>query len=174
MGAWVWFAQTILERPNLKEQFQNYQGKILWVCNWFQVITELAEILPWWENFPKLKSNKSNSFEARRALVEVTENSDATFFKWMHGSILSQIHAHWEWNVVWWKMKCNLNFVDNRHKKTEKYPHNPNWSKNGDTGFEWKNICWMMGHPEREWKENSPWLQIALNLRQNIEEKKAA
>ncbi len=169
LWAWVWFAQTILERPELRAQFEKYTGKLFGVCNGFQVITQLAEILPWGENFPKLLHNTSNSFEARKVQVKISEKEDSQFLKWMWGSILSQINSHGEGRVTGGSLDYGINFVDHRWNKTESYPHNPNGSPDGATWFELWNICAMMWHPEREWRSDSPWLQIAFNMRLAIE-----
>lgn len=172
LWAGVWFAQTILETPHLREQFSNYKGKLLGTCNGLQVITQLAEILEWWDQFPEMVRNESRNFEARKVMVKITENPDAIFFKWMNWSILSQINSHWEWRAKGGNINYNIHYVDHKWEKTESYPHNPNGSPNGATWFEIWNIAGMMGHPEREHEENSPWLQIAYNMRVAIENEK--
>ncbi len=178
LGAGVWFAQTILNRPDLREQFENYVWLMFWSCNGYQELMQLSEILEWGEDFPKLTHNKSNSFEARKVQVQITEKKDAVFFTGMWGSIISQVNSHWEWLQVWWNIDSGVNYVDHDWNKTETYPLNPNGSKNWATWFELKGknqiICWMMWHPERDYKEDSPWSYMANNQRMYLENEKTA
>ena len=71
------------------------------------------------------------------------------------------------------------NYVDSSHNIAEKYPLNPNGSKNGIAGVcnEDGRITIMMPHPERvfrkvqlswhrkDWNEYSPWMQIFINAK---------
>ena len=172
LWAWVWLAQTILNIPKLKKQFEEFEWFFMWVCNSCQMIWELWKILPGGEKFPKFKRNTSAQFEARLSPVKIKENSDSIFLKWMWWSVLPVISSHWEWRVEWGEMEANLNYVDHHCNETQVYPHNPNGSENWATWFELWKIFFMMWHPEREWDPNSPWLQIPLNLRKWVEDQK--
>ena len=77
--------------------------------------------------------------------------------------------------------KITMTYVDNKGKKTMKYPFNPNGSNGGATGFcnNDGRINIMMPHPERlihinnfswtpsKWKV-SPWLKMFINAREWI------
>ena len=173
LWAGVGWAQIILNNPKLREQFENYKWIVRGSCNWFQTICELAKWLETWWDWPELKHNKSNSFEARKWLVKIVESKDTVFLKWMGGSIIESISSHWEWNQIWWDSETGIKFVDNNWNITEQYPYNPNGSENWNTSFEYRDdkkaIFWLMPHPERDYRENSPWLQMALNIREEVE-----
>ena len=79
------------------------------------------------------------------------------------------------------KESAVMRYIDNNSKVTEKYPYNPNGSKDGLTAFtnEDGRFTIMMPHPERvfltkqfswfpnEWKnEYSPWMKFFLNARE--------
>ncbi|MDQ5885277.1 MAG: phosphoribosylformylglycinamidine synthase, partial [Patescibacteria group bacterium] len=80
-----------------------------------------------------------------------------------------------------------MQYVDNNHQPTNKYPLNPNGSKDGLTGFTSIDgrATIMMPHPERsfmsrqlswrpkEWPANSsPWIRMFQNARQWTENNK--
>lgn len=169
LWSWVWFASVIKENESVREQFKNYEWYLMWVCNWCQTIGEIWDILPWGEKFPKFKRNTSTQFEARLSPVRIKENNDSIFLKWMWWSILPIISAHWEWRVEGWDLVSNLNYTDHNWNPTDAYPHNPNGSKDWATWYESWKVFFMMWHPEREPEADSAWLQIPLNLREQIE-----
>jgi len=172
LGAGRWFAASILENEIVRKQCEEFKGFWLWVCNGCQTISQLWDILEGGENFPEFKQNTSTQFEARLSPVKISEPKDSIFLKWMNGSIVPVISSHGEWRVEGWNMISNLNYTDHNGNPTDQYPHNPNGSEAGATGFEHGKTFFMMGHPEREYDPKSPWLQVPLNLREWVENNK--
>jgi phosphoribosylformylglycinamidine synthase len=174
LWAGAWFARTIEECESIANQFKVFKGFIFGVCNGCQVISQLKDILPDGHTFPDFKRNDSTLFEARKSSVSILENRDSKFLKGMGGSMIPVISSNGEGKSEWWNLIPSMRFVDHYGNATDKYPHNPNGSKAWATWYEVGNVLFMMSHPEREPNPESPWLQIPLNLRQWVEEQKAA
>ena len=149
------------------------------------MLSHLRDIIPGAEHWPDFVHNKSEQFESRLIMVEVTE-SPSILFSDMVGSYLPIVVAHGE-GRVYFKTKENsqdaittLQYVDNYLNTTEIYPANPNGSPAGQTGFTTQDgrFTIIMPHPERvflkkqfswfpeSWQhEESPWLQLFYNAR---------
>lgn len=165
----------------------------LGVCNGCQMLSQLHDMIPGAQSWPRFERNQSEQFEARLSLVEIVP-SPSILFDGMEGSVLPITVAHGEGQVryrnpVHSEQAFNtLRFVDGYGIATETYPANPNGSLWGQTGFCTPdgrfNI--LMPHPERVWRrsqcswapnswsqgafddhraEEGPWLRLFRNAR---------
>jgi len=192
LGAGQGWAKSILLNSRAHDQFAQFFQRgdtfALGICNGCQMMSQLREIIPGSELWPKFLRNASEQFEARLSLVEV-KSSPSLFFNGMVGSRLPIVVAHGEGRAVFIDQKqlqaainanlVVLNFVDNYGKTTEIYPANPNGSPHGITGITTRDgrVTLLMPHPERvfrtvqhswhpkEWEEDSPWLRMFRNAR---------
>ena len=88
----------------------------------------------------------------------------------------------WEQREEFWRVQSSnvgLQYVDNRHAVTERYPANPNGADRGLAGISAADgrVLIMMPHPERvfrsyqnawrddAWGEDGPWLRLFRNAR---------
>lgn len=174
-----------------KDFFANNSTFALGVCNGCQMLSQLKEIIPGAEHWPKFIKNKSEQFEARAVSVEIME-SPSIFFKEMAGSVLAIPVAHGEGLVNYdetmsqeaidKQMVC-VRYVDNYGEPTTRYPYNPNGSSGGITGLTTTDgrVTIMMPHPERVYRnvtqswspissdiEQGPWLRMFQNAREFI------
>ncbi|CAG8539584.1 4877_t:CDS:1, partial [Dentiscutata erythropus] len=135
-------------------------------------------LIPGTENWPLFKKNKSEQFEARFSLVEITSPTIAytkpsIFLNGMHSSIFPIAVAHSEGRAEFSSEEqlkkliaqdlVVARFVDNYGNPTEKYPYNPNGSPFGITGIQTPNgrVLAMMPHPERViLKESYSWYPV--------------
>lgn len=192
LGAGEGWAKSILFNARARDEFETFfradDTFALGVCNGCQMISNLKEIIPGTENWPRFVRNESERFEARFALVEI-QKSPSVFFDGMNGSRMPIAVSHGEGRAEFADAAhlaalessglVSVRFVDNYGKVTERYPFNPNGSPSGITGLtnESGRVTIMMPHPERvvraacnswrpdEWQEASPWLRSFRNLR---------
>lgn len=188
LGAGRGWATSILERPDLREQFARFFERAdsfsLGVCNGCQMLAQLKGLVPGAEHWPRFLRNRSEQYEARLAQVEVQE-SPSILFAGMAGSRIPVVVAHGEGFARFdapeheSAAKVALRFVDGHGQPTEAYPANPNGSPAGITGLTSRDgrATLMMPHPERVfrtlqmswhpegWGEDSPWLRIFRNAR---------
>ncbi|MBR4354771.1 MAG: phosphoribosylformylglycinamidine synthase [Kiritimatiellae bacterium] len=183
LGAGSGWARSILFNPRLKEMFRTFFHRedtfSLGICNGCQMLSQLKDIIPGAEAWPKFVKNVSEQFEARYAAIEI-EESPSIFFKGMAGSILPIAVAHGEgrvWTDGFTPAICAAHFVDNKGRPTMRYPYNPNGSLGGQTSFTTLDgrATIMMPHPERgfracqlsynpgTFKENGPWMRMFQN-----------
>lgn len=167
-------------------KFFNDKNKFaLGVCNGCQMFSQLKDIIPESSHWPLFIDNQSNQFEARQVYTKILK-TNSILFKDMYKSILPIIVSHGEGRVSFKKnqaiKKVTLKYVDFNHKTTNTYPHNPNGSMDGATGFcnNDGRINIMMPHPERllhvnnfswapaNWK-NSPWFKLFVNAREWVD-----
>ena len=91
LGAGRGWANSILMNNELRDDFENFFNRSdtfsLGVCNGCQVLSELKEIIPGAEEWPSLKKNLSNQFEARLVQLKVND-SRSIFFQNMKDSQL--------------------------------------------------------------------------------------
>ncbi|BBU81877.1 hypothetical protein EIMP300_32770 [Escherichia coli] len=151
------------------------------------MMSNLRELIPGSELWPRFVRNTSDRFEARFSLVEVTQ-SPSLLLQGMVGSQMPIAVSHGEGRVevrdaahlaaLESKGLVALRYVDNFGKVTETYPANPNGSPNGITAVttESGRVTIMMPHPERvfrtvsnswhpeNWGEDGPWMRIFRNL----------
>jgi phosphoribosylformylglycinamidine synthase len=192
LGAGRGWATSILERPDLREQFARFFERAdsfsLGVCNGCQMLAQLKGLVPGAEHWPRFLRNRSEQYEARLAQVEV-QDSPSILFAGMAGSRIPVVVAHGEGQARFDEAghadqaQVALRFVDGFGQATEAYPANPNGSPAGITGLTSRDgrATLMMPHPERVfrslqmswhpagWGEDSPWMRIFRNARAWVE-----
>ena len=195
LGAGEGWAKSILFNGQARDQFEGFFNRedtfSLGVCNGCQMLSNLKELIPGAELWPRFVRNESERFEARFSLVEV-QQSDSVFFNDMTNSRMPIAVSHGEGRV---EVKDSahlaalensgtiaLRYVDNNGNATQQYPNNPNGSPNAITGLTTTDgrVTIMMPHPERVfrtvanswapegWGENGAWMRMFQNARKNI------
>jgi phosphoribosylformylglycinamidine synthase len=195
LGAGEGWAKSVLFNDSTRDQFENFFKRedtfSLGVCNGCQMLSNLKELIPGANNWPRFVRNESERFEARFSLVEV-QKSDSVFFDGMQGSRMPIAVSHGEGRV---EVRDNdhlnaiensgtvaLRYVDNNGNQTQQYPSNPNGSPNAITGLTTTDgrVTIMMPHPERVfrtvanswapegWGENGAWMRMFQNARKNV------
>jgi phosphoribosylformylglycinamidine synthase len=188
LGAGQGWAKSILFNDKLREQFSAFFSRkdtfALGVCNGCQMMSNLAEIIPGTEAWPRFHRNKSEQFEARVAMLEVLE-SPSILFADMAGSRMPIVISHGEGRAVFasagqqGQALVSARFIDNRGAVASSYPANPNGSPDGITALTTADgrFTIMMPHPERSrravqmsWapaslSEDSPWMRMFRNAR---------
>lgn len=195
LGAGEGWAKSVLFNDRVREEFAEFfhrpQTLALGVCNGCQMMSNLKELIPGAEHWPRFVRNLSDRFEARFSLVEVTA-SPSMFMQGMAGSRMPIAVSHGEGHVevrdaahlaqIEHSNLVALRFVDNNGQVTENYPANPNGSPNGITAVTNLSgrVTVMMPHPERvfrtvsnswhpeEWGEDSPWMRMFRNARKQL------
>lgn len=103
LGAGQGWAQTILFNARARDEFAAFFARpetfALGVCNGCQMLSSLRELIPGAEHWPRFARNRSEQFEARLSLVEVTE-SPSILLRGMVGSRLPIAVAHGEGRAV--------------------------------------------------------------------------
>lgn len=199
LGAGEGWAKSILFNSHLREEFASFFHRAdtfaLGVCNGCQMLSNLHEIIPGTENWPRFVRNKSEQFEARFVMVEV-QKSSSLFFEGMVGSRMPIVVSHGE-GYAQFSASTDLSeitplvalrYVDNRGNPTEYYPLNPNGSPQGITGMTTPDgrFSILMPHPERviriaqhswypsgtgglarhaESSDDAPWMKMFRNAR---------
>ncbi|TIC86933.1 phosphoribosylformylglycinamidine synthase [Crenobacter intestini] len=187
LGAGEGWAKSILFNPRARDEFAAFFGRddsfALGVCNGCQMMSNLSEIIPGAEAWPKFKRNASEQFEARFTMVEVPASA-SLFLADMAGSQLPVVVSHGEGRAVFApgaqaEVAVALRYVDFGGRPTETYPMNPNGSPAGITGVTTADgrFTIMMPHPERTfrtvqmswhpegWGENGAWFRMFANAR---------
>ncbi len=183
LGAGSGWARSILYNDRLRAMFRAFFHRpdtfSLGVCNGCQMLSQLKDIIPGAEKWPKFVKNISEQFEARYATVEI-EESPSIFFRGMAGSRLPIAVAHGEgrvWTDGFVPSICAAHYVDNYGYATTRYPYNPNGSLGGQTAFTTADgrATILMPHPERGFracqlsynpgvfKVNGPWMRMFQN-----------
>jgi phosphoribosylformylglycinamidine synthase len=148
------------------------------------MISNLKSMIPGAHAWPKFTRNKSEQFEGRFVMAEVTA-SPSIFMQDMTGTQSPIVVSHGE-GYADFSTTGNideaivaLRFVDNRGQATESYPYNPNGSPRGITSVTTEDgrFTALMPHPERVfrtaihswspagWGEYSPWMRMFRNAR---------
>ncbi len=188
LGAGAGWAKSILFNPRAREQFEAFFNRSdvfsLGVCNGCQMMSHLRDLIPGAAHWPRFLKNRSEQFEARLVMVEVTD-SPSLFFAGMAGSRMPVVTAHGEGRAVFdsaqaqQAAKVSLRYVDNRGAIATTYPMNPNGSPDGITGLTTADgrFTILMPHPERifrpeqmswhpkEWDGDTPWMRLFRNAR---------
>jgi phosphoribosylformylglycinamidine synthase len=192
LGAGEGWAKSILFNPNAKAMFKAFFERedtfSLGVCNGCQMMSNLKEIIPGSEAWPRFVQNKSERFEARFSLVEI-QQSPSVLFKDMAGSVMPIAVSHGEGRTEFSGDEAidaannsgtvSMRYVNNYGDVTETYPANPNGSVDGITSLTTTDgrVTIMMPHPERvfrtvanswhpdSWGEDSPWVRMFRNAR---------
>jgi phosphoribosylformylglycinamidine synthase len=188
LGGGEGWAKSILFNPRARDEFAAFFERkdsfALGACNGCQMMSALAELIPGAAAWPRFVKNRSEQFEARLVMVEITQ-STSLFFRGMEGSRIPIVTAHGEGRALFARGRTPqdaivaMRFVDNRGKVTETHPENPNGSPLGITGVTTEDgrFTVVMPHPERvfrsvqmswrpePWNEDSPWMRIFRNAR---------
>ncbi|MBN7770113.1 phosphoribosylformylglycinamidine synthase [Marinobacter daepoensis] len=192
LGAGEGWAKSILFNDRVRDQFAAFFNRqdtlALGVCNGCQMLSNLHELIPGSEGWPRFVRNQSEQFEARFVMVEVAPSPSA-FLEGMAGSRMPIAVAHGEGRIEFAPGNSAkalaeseliaLRYVDNRGEVTTRYPYNPNGSESGITGITSRDgrVTIMMPHPERVfravqhswrpdgWQEDGPWLRMFRNAR---------
>ena len=191
LGAGGGWAKSIIYQPVLRDEFAAFFARndsfSLGVCNGCQMMSLLHELIPGTDSWPKFLRNKSEQFEARLSLVEVTD-SPSIFLAGMAGSRIPIATSHGEGRTVFssnaaqHEAQVALRYVDNYGNVARKYPANPNGSAGGICGLSSDDgrATIMMPHPERvarttqnswhpqSWGEDGPWMRLFRNARISI------
>lgn len=195
LGAGEGWAKSILFNDRVRDEFESFFHRphtlALGVCNGCQMMSNLRELIPGTEHWPRFVRNLSDRFEARFSLVKVAA-SPSLFMQGMAGSRMPIAVSHGEGRVEV-RDTAHLSalesdglvavrFVNNAGQVTEDYPANPNGSPNGIAAVTSASgrATVMMPHPERvfrtvsnswhpeEWGEDSPWMRMFRNARKQL------
>ncbi len=175
-------------RAELSEFFARASTFSLGVCNGCQMLSNLAELIPGAQGFPRFVRNRSEQFEARLGRVRI-EDSPSVLLQGMAGSLLPIAVAHGEGRAEFADAaeqasfaksgRVAVRFVDSHGEVASRYPENPNGSPSGiaavtsDDG----RATLIMPHPERvfravqyswrprAWQEDAPWMRLFRNAR---------
>ena len=193
LGAGEGWAKSILFHPALRDQFAAFFADpntlTLGVCNGCQMVSNLAEIIPGAEAWPKFKRNLSEQFEARLSMVHVPKSASLILNE-MQGSSLPVVVSHGEGRADFALHSGNissdlgiaLQYVDGQNQVTQTYPLNPNGSPQGIAGVTNTDgrVTIMMPHPERvyravqmswkpeDWTELSGWYRLFAGARKAL------
>ncbi len=188
LGAAGGWAKGILFHPSARDAFAAFFARpdtfSLGVCNGCQMLSQLRELIPGAEAWPRFVRNRSEQFEARVSTVEILE-SPSVLLQGMAGSRLPVAVAHGEGRVLFDDPKDRERavvagrFVDHRGRVATTYPANPNGSPGGVTALTSADgrATILMPHPERvfrtltnswtprAWGADGPWLRLFRNAR---------
>ena len=157
LGAGRGWASSVLYNSRARDEFDAFFHRddsfALGVCNGCQMMSQLKDMIPGAGHWPSFERNISEQFEARLLMVEVMD-SPSILMQSMQGSKLPLVVAHGEGRVQFSEGKNSkpmLRYLGADGLPANTYPHNPNGSPEGLTGFTSDdgrfNI--MMPHPER-------------------------
>ncbi len=190
LGAGGGWAKSILYHARTRDDFAAFFERgdtfALGVCNGCQMMSQLGELIPGAENWPRFLRNRSEQFEARLSLVEIVE-SPSLFLHGMAGSRLPIATSHGEGRAAFdddtaryaASYTIAMRYVDNYGDVADRYPANPNGSVDGICGLsnEDGRVTIMMPHPERvaltqqnswhpdDWGTDGPWMRLFRNAR---------
>jgi phosphoribosylformylglycinamidine synthase len=189
LGGGRGWANTILFNAKVRAEFEAFFARpdtfALGACNGCQMMAALRELVPGAAHWPLFLGNRSEQFEARLVMVEITE-SPSLFFKGMAGSRMPIITAHGEGKAFFDREHraaeavVTMRYVNNAGEPTEIYPYNPSGTPQGITGLTTADgrFTIVMPHPERGFRnvqlswappgsgEDSPWMRMFRNARQ--------
>jgi phosphoribosylformylglycinamidine synthase len=185
LGAGGGWAKNILFHGRARHVFERFFHRpdtfSLGVCNGCQMMSQLRELVPGAEGWPRFVRNRSEQFEARVGMVRI-EPSPSVFLRGMEGSELPVAVAHGEGRALFAPGQEGIvaaRFVDTRGAVATRYPHNPNGSPDGVTALTTTDgrATILMPHPERvfrtvtnswhpaAWGEDGPWTRMFRNAR---------
>ena len=190
LGAGGGWAKSVLFNPVARDQFAEFFQRddsfALGVCNGCQMMSHLKELIPGAQHWPAFLRNKSEQFEARLSLVEVTD-SPSIFLSGMAGCKMPIVTSHGEGRATFASgqleaARIALRYVDNYGSVTDSYPANPNGSIDGVCGLSTDDgrVTIMMPHPERvartiqhswhpeDWADDGPWMRMFRNARVSV------
>jgi len=189
LGAGGGWSSSISYNSAVRDSFEQFFNRdetfTFGVCNGCQMLSNLKDLIPGAENWPKFLWNESDQFEARLSQVTIAE-SKSVLLAGMEGWQIPVAVAHGEGRALFKgealknlseQNQIAVQFTDHKGAVASSYPLNPNGSPEGITGLTSRDgrATIMMPHPERvfrsqqlswrpsKWKEYSPWMQIFLN-----------
>jgi phosphoribosylformylglycinamidine synthase len=188
LGAGEGWAKSVLFNERAREAFSGFFTRddtfALGVCNGCQMMSNLHELIPGSAAWPHFVRNRSEQFEARLVMVEITD-SPSLLFRDMAGSRLPVVVSHGEGRAEFADAAAAraagplvaMRYVDGRGRVARRYPANPNGSPGGVTGLTTPDgrFTVLMPHPERvfrtvqmswhprHWGEDSPWMKMFRN-----------
>ena len=192
LGGGRGWASTILFNQKVRNEFERFFERsdtfALGACNGCQMMSALKELVPGAAHWPAFVRNRSEQFEARMVMVEITP-SPSILLAGMAGSRIPIVTAHGEGRAEFSsrgdleKAIVAMRYVNNRGELTEAYPYNPSGSPQGITGLTTADgrFTIVMPHPERVFRsvqmswappgqgEDSPWMRIFRNARKWVE-----
>ena len=187
-GGW---AKSALFNDAVREQFAQFfaaQRLTLGVCNGCQMLSQMSELIPGAEHWPRFVRNRSEQFEGRTVMTRIG-NAATPWLAGMQQSVMPVAVAHGEGRAEFAgtndlaELQNNgqvaLQYVDASHQITETYPDNPNGAIAGLAGVTANqgSVLIMMPHPERvyrtcqnvwqssAWGDDGPWLRMFRNAR---------
>ena len=168
LGAGEGWAKSILFQPQVREMVATFFARTdtfsLGVCNGCQMLSNLHEIIPGAEHWPRFVRNRSEQYEARLAQVRILPNP-SILLAGMEGSRMPIAVAHGEGRAEFSSdasrealMESGLvgmQFVDGKGEVAARYPANPNGSPQGIAGLTTRDgrVTIMMPHPERIFRQ---------------------
>ena len=192
LGAGLGWARSILFNARARDAFEGFLAKddrfALGVCNGCQMMAALKGIVPGAEAWPAFRRNRSEQFEARWSMVELTE-SKSMFFQGMAGTRMPIAVAHGEGRAEFGNAADQaaleaaggvaMRYIDNRGRVATRYPANPNGSPAGIASVTNRDgrVTILMPHPERTiagvsgsfwpkaWDGKTPWFRMFQNAR---------
>lgn len=202
LGAGAGWAKSVLYHEGVRAQFVKFFQEredtfAFGACNGCQFLSRLKEIIPGCENWPSFERNVSTQYEARVAMVQISQDDNqSVFLNGMSGSMLPIAVAHGEGNATFTSKEqqdsfesqdlCAIRYIDNYGNVTQRFPFNPNGSTNAIAGIKSPNgrVLAMMPHPERvcrleanswypegkyeEWGGYGPWIRLFRSARRWI------
>ncbi|MWP47718.1 phosphoribosylformylglycinamidine synthase [Gilliamella sp. Pas-s27] len=195
LGAGEGWAKSILFNEQVRDEFERFFHRqdtlSLGVCNGCQMMSNLKDLIPGADLWPRFVRNLSERFEARFSLVQI-QPSPSLLFTDMVGSYMPIAVSHGEGRVevaddahlsnLETSGLVAVRYIDHFGKVTQQYPANPNGSPNGITAVTSQDgrATIMMPHPERvfrtvsnswhpdNWGEDSPWMRMFRNARKQL------
>ncbi len=189
LGAGGGWAKSVLFHSRVRDEFAAFFARpntfSLGICNGCQMMSQLKDLIPGADLWPRFVRNNSEVFEARTALVRV-EKSPSIFLAGMEGSVLPIAVAHGEGRVLTEQPQAlsdsglvALRWADSAGNATQTYPLNPNGSPFAMTGVTSRDgrATIMMPHPERVfravqqswkpagWTDDAGWMRMFRNAR---------
>ena len=191
LGAGGGWAKSVLFNPRARDEFAAYFARnetfALGVCNGCQMMSQLKDLVPGADHWPRFMRNTSEQFEARTVMVEV-KPSPSVLLAGMAGSRMPIAVAHGEGRVSDTAERLAalaasglvaVGYVNHAGQPTETYPLNPNGSPGGITGVTTRDgrVTLLMPHPERVfravqhswrpegWSEDGSWMRLFRNAR---------
>jgi len=189
LGAGGGWSSSIIFNTEVREAFATFFERkdtfTFGVCNGCQMLSNLKDLIPGAEAWPKFLWNESDRFEARLSQVTIAK-SNSVLLQEMEGWQIPVAVAHGEGratlsdqDLITLKQhqQIAIQFTNSSGQPTSTYPMNPNGSAEGITGLTSTDgrATIMMPHPERvfranqfswspsRWQEYSPWMQIFIN-----------
>jgi len=189
LGAGGGWAKSVLFHNRVRDEFAAFFARpetfSLGVCNGCQMMSQLKDLIPGAELWPRFVRNNSEVFEARTALVRI-EASPSIFLAGMTDSVMPIAVAHGEGRVLTDDAQAlsdsglvAMRWADSTGCATQTYPLNPNGSPHAMTGVTSRDgrATIMMPHPERvfravqqswkpeDWTEDAAWMRMFRNAR---------